>query len=433
MCIYKERVILQERIKLATGGNADKPSVIEVIDEACDECPIGGIFVTPACRGCISHACKNHCPKNAIKIIDHKATVDQSLCVECEQCVKACPYGAIIHQHRPCVSGCKVKAITVGEDKKATIDYNKCIACGNCVYQCPFGAVSDKSMILQVVDMVRGSDNGRNYNMYAIVAPSLAGQFPKVTMEQIVTAIIGLGFNKVTEVALGADIVLYKEAREFKEKGMLISSCCPSFVSFVEKNFPDLVKYISSTPSPMIETALLIKQKDPTAKVVFIGPCTSKKMEYKLPKCGNAIDGVMSFEELQAYFDALNIDVATCESTTLDDASFFGRIFARSGGVATGVARVGKDIGVDNIRPIVMSGIEECRLNLLKLRLGQTDGNFFEGMACEGGCINGAVCLHHGIKNIKKVDKYGSAASKKTIDESIAPYIDRLLEGESNE
>ncbi|MEG2015016.1 MAG: [Fe-Fe] hydrogenase large subunit C-terminal domain-containing protein, partial [Clostridia bacterium] len=207
----------------------------------------------------------------------------------------------------------------------------------------------------------------------------------------------------------------------------------PSFVSFVEKNFPDLVKYISSTPSPMIETALLIKQKDPTAKVVFIGPCTSKKMEYKLPKCGNAIDGVMSFEELQAYFDALNIDVATCESTTLDDASFFGRIFARSGGVATGVARVGKDIGVDNIRPIVMSGIEECRLNLLKLRLGQTDGNFFEGMACEGGCINGAVCLHHGIKNIKKVDKYGSAASKKTIDESIAPYIDRLLEGESNE
>ncbi|MEG2158247.1 MAG: 4Fe-4S binding protein, partial [Clostridia bacterium] len=172
-CIYKERVILQERIKLATGGNADKPSVIEVIDEACDECPIGGIFVTPACRGCISHACKNHCPKNAIKIIDHKATVDQSLCVECEQCVKACPYGAIIHQHRPCVSGCKVKAITVGEDKKATIDYNKCIACGNCVYQCPFGAVSDKSMILQVVDMVRGSDNGRNYNMYAIVAPSL--------------------------------------------------------------------------------------------------------------------------------------------------------------------------------------------------------------------------------------------------------------------
>ena len=97
-CVFKERAIVQERIKLALGGNRQNPNVVEVIDIACDECPIGGIFVTPACRGCIVHRCQEVCPKGAIQIIDHKAVVDKSKCIECGKCTQACPYGAIIAQ-----------------------------------------------------------------------------------------------------------------------------------------------------------------------------------------------------------------------------------------------------------------------------------------------------------------------------------------------
>ena len=103
-CVFKERAIVQERIKLALGGNRQNPNVVEVIDIACDECPIGGIFVTPACRGCIVHRCQEVCPKGAIQIIDHKAVVDKSKCIECGKCTQACPYGAIIAQKRPCVA-----------------------------------------------------------------------------------------------------------------------------------------------------------------------------------------------------------------------------------------------------------------------------------------------------------------------------------------
>lgn len=90
-CIYKERAIVQERIKLALGGNKNNPNVVEVIDIACDECPIGGVFVTPSCRGCIVHRCKEACPKDAIQIIDRKAVIDKSKCIECGKCTQACP------------------------------------------------------------------------------------------------------------------------------------------------------------------------------------------------------------------------------------------------------------------------------------------------------------------------------------------------------
>ena len=87
-CVYKERAILQERLKLAMGGDKDNPNVVEVIDIACDECPVDGIFVTPACRGCISHRCVEACPKGAISIVDKRSVVDKSKCIECGKCAR---------------------------------------------------------------------------------------------------------------------------------------------------------------------------------------------------------------------------------------------------------------------------------------------------------------------------------------------------------
>ena len=205
-CVYKERAIVTERIKLALGGDQSNPNVIEVIDIACDECPIGGIFVTPACRGCLVHRCKEVCPKDAIQIIDHKAVVDKSKCIECGKCTQACPYGAIIAQKRPCVNSCKVKAITVGEDKKAVIDNGKCISCGACVYQCPFGAIVDKSLIMDCIDILKKSENNTKYHVYAVIAPSIVSQFKYAKIEQVVTGMRKLGFHQVVEEGLVGDL-----------------------------------------------------------------------------------------------------------------------------------------------------------------------------------------------------------------------------------
>ena len=421
-CIYKERAIIEERITLAMGGNKENPNSVEVIEIACDECPIGGMYVTPACRGCLVHKCVEVCPKDAIRIENHHAVINKEKCIECGKCTTACPYSAIIKQKRPCIESCKVNAISVDEEKKAVIDNDKCISCGACVYQCPFGAISDKSLVLDVIDILKKSDNNKNYKVYAIIAPSIVGQFDNTTPEQIVTGIMKLGFHQVVEAALGADVALYHEAEEFKEKGILTTSCCPSFVMYVEKNFPELTKYISSSVSPMVYVGQLIKKSDPTAKVVFIGPCTSKKIEYKLEKTENAIDSVLSFEELQAFFDARNIDMESLDETVLNNASFYGRIFAKSGGIKQGIEKVAKDLGVEDLKPVAMNGIDECKVNLLKLKMGKSLENFFEGMACNGGCLNGALCIHHGPKNVVEVDKFGLKAKEQDIKNSIDLY-----------
>lgn len=421
-CIYKERAITQERIKMAMGGNKDNPNVIEVIDIACDECPIDGLFVTPACRGCIVHACQEVCPRDAIDIIDKKAVINKEKCIECEKCIKACPYSAIIAQRRPCIQSCKVKAITIDENKKAVINDEKCIQCGACVYKCPFGAIADKSYVLDIVDILQKSENNTAYKVYAVVAPTIVSQCRYGRPSQIVTAIKKLGFHQVMEAALGADITLYKEAEEFKEKGLMTTSCCPSFVMYIEKNFPELTQHISHSPSPMIETARLIKREDPTEKVIFIGPCSSKKTEFKMEKTGGAIDCVMSFEELQAFVDAFGIDTTQCEDTPMDNASFYGRIFAKSGGITRGISDLAKEMKIDNLQPVTMNGIEECKMALLKLKANKPGGNFFEGMACEGGCINGALCITHVQRNVPDVEKYAHEATEKTIDHSVRLY-----------
>jgi len=426
-CVYKERAIIEERIKLAMGGDKSNPNSVEVIDIACDECPVEGMYVTPSCRGCLVHRCTEVCPKNAIKIVNQKAIVDKEKCIECGLCTKACPYSAIITQTRPCVESCKVKAISMDENKKAVIDNEKCISCGACVYKCPFGAITDKSFILDAISVLRNSDENKKYKVYAVIAPSIVSQFKNARPEQVVTGIIKLGFHQVVEAALGADITLYHEANELKEKEILTTSCCPSYVMYIEKNFPDLAKYISSSVSPMVETAKLIKRADPDGKVIFIGPCTSKKMEYKLEKTENAIDCVLSFEEIQAFFDAKEIDINSLEDTLLDNASFYGRIFAKSGGIKQGVEEVGSDMGIEDIKAIAMNGIEECKVNLMKLKAGKLDANFLEGMACVDGCINGALCLNHGVKNIADVNKYGSEAREKDIKNSIKLFNGKFI------
>ena len=417
-CVYKERAILAERVKLAMGGDKENPNVIEVIKIACDECPMGGYEVTNACRGCLAHRCEDVCRRNAISFDhQHVAHIDKSLCVGCGSCAKVCPYTAIISRKRPCENACKIKAISMSEDKSASINNEKCISCGACVYQCPFGAIMDKSFILNVIDLIKKSENNQKYKVYAVVAPSISSQFTYAKLGQVISGIKALGFHTVIEAALGADMVAEAESRELVEKGFLTSSCCPAFVSFIEKNFPTMVPHISHNLSPMATIAKYIKEHEEGAKIVFIGPCTAKKAEVQREAIKPYVDAAMTFEELQALFDSRDIDITTLVEDVLDNASYFGRIFARSGGLSDAVKEALKEQGLEDfdLKPCACDGIEECRIALLKKNKNLLDANFIEGMACIGGCIGGAGCLTHGEKNKAEVDKYGMEAYEKTI------------------
>lgn len=422
-CVYKERAILAERVKIAMGGDHNNPNVIEVIDIACDECPVGGYNVTESCRGCLAHRCEDVCRRGAITFdSQQKAHIDKSKCVDCGMCAKVCPYSAIMNQKRPCERSCKVKAISMDESKAATIDNNKCISCGACVYQCPFGAITDKSYILNVIDIIKKSRRDDGYKVYAVVAPSISSQFTYAKLGQVVSGIKKLGFHTVVEAALGADLVAFSEARELSEKGFLTSSCCPAFVYFVKKQFPDLAEYISHNLSPMAAIAKYIKESDPECKIVFIGPCTAKKMEVTEERVHNYVDTVITFEELQALFDSRDIDITMLDEDVLDNASYYGRIFARSGGLSDAVAEALKEQGLDDfdLKAVPCDGIEACKIALLKASKRILDGNFIEGMACQGGCIGGAGCLTHGEKNKADVDRYGKEAMEKTIADAIS-------------
>lgn len=423
-CIYKEREIINERVKMAMGGDKNNENIIEVISIACDECPINRFTITEACRGCLAHRCAEVCPRGAIYTINQRSYIDTNKCIECGKCKEVCPYNAISDVMRPCKKACSAKALDFDEDKKAVIDNDKCIQCGACVYQCPFGAIVDKSFVVDVVRLLKKAKATDRSHVYAVMAPAISSQFTYAKIGQVVTGIKKLGFHDVVEVALGADMVAEHETNEFaekyKENKPMTSSCCPAFVSYIKKNHPELIDNISNTVSPMIAISKLIKKTDKRAKVVFIGPCTAKKAEISQPDIKGATDYVITFEELQAMLDAEEINIEECEETPLNNASFFGRIFARSGGVISAIENIIKSEKLDiDFKPVKCEGIRECSKALNLMKFNKLNGNYIEGMACVGGCIGGAASLCHGPKDKTEVDKYAGLALEKQVSSSL--------------
>lgn len=192
--IFKERAILEERIRLTMGLEIRKPleykritagmenldmnkvhfdlPLVNVIPFACESCPGKGVMVTNNCRKCLAHPCMNVCPVNAIYSSDDGMKIDDDKCIRCGRCTQVCPYNAIVKYDRPCASVCGVNAIESDEYGRATINPDKCVSCGRCMNECPFGAISDKSQIYQISRSL-----ARKEKNYAIIAPSFIGQF----------------------------------------------------------------------------------------------------------------------------------------------------------------------------------------------------------------------------------------------------------------
>lgn len=431
-CIYKERAIIGERIKhvLYEFNN----QVVNIINLACDECPVYRFSVTEACRGCLAHHCKENCPVGAIEIINKRAHINQEKCIECGKCSAVCPFEAISDVKRPCKTSCKVGALNIDtETKKAIIDKDSCINCGACVSRCPFGAIADKSHVLDIMKIIRESESNTNYKVYCIVAPAIAAQFPDAEIDNIVTAIKKLGFYEVVEAAIGADIVADYEAKlleqELKHKSFVTSSCCPSFVSYIKLKYPELIDNISTSVSPMIATARLIRDTDSSARIIFIGPCIAKKAEITYDNLKDDIQYTMSFEELLAFLDAYEIDPIECDGSPLDNASYFGRIFAHSGGVTEAIQNSinEQNLSID-LKPVICDGLDECDKALRLAKLGRLNGNFIEGMACKGGCVNGPVSLFKKTTGTSIINTHANKAKEKSIKDSIRVFnLDNII------
>ncbi len=447
--IFRERAIVGERLRLALGlparnasdlGPLDEdidlidvghrvyqPPLVNVITFACQACPTKTVTVTNNCRACIAHPCVNVCPKDAIKwTSDDGAVIDEDLCIRCGRCAQYCPYGAIITYDRPCAAHCGVKAIGSDEFGRAKIDYAKCVSCGRCITECPFGAISDKGEIYQLIRSFR-----RGEHHVAIVAPSFVGQFGSlVSPEQVFQGIRMLGFNEVMEVGLGADLTTMQEAEEFvhlvpKERPFMGTSCCNSWSLMVQKFFPEIAPYISETATPMIETAYYIKKCNPDAKVTFIGPCISKKLEALRDYVKDYVDFVITFEELMGMFVAKEIELAELDvPQTLDHASKTARGYAHSGGVAQAVEAYIKENWPEiDVSYEGAEGLDNCFKLMKAAKAGRKDGMLLEGMACEGGCIGGPGTLvtlpraKRALKDFKNKSTFESPSGNKRLSD----------------
>ena len=409
-CVHKERAVLKDRVrfimaqpldlgiseaaKQALNGQVADMPIINIMPEACDQCPIDTFFITNACRNCVAHNCIASCPKNAISVVQNQAYIDKTRCVECGLCKKSCMYGAIVEITRPCERACDIGAIKADKERRAVINYEKCVQCGGCKVACPFGAITEQSFIVQIIQQIKAGKR-----VYAILAPAFISQFGiKVKPSQVVTAIKKIGFYDVQEVSFGADIVTLEEAKEFagtvpSTHPFMTTSCCPAFVGMVDKHLPEFKGHVSTTVSPMVATGKVIKDADPDAVVVFIGPCIAKKVEAQ--QHSDIIDFVLTFEEMEAVFVGAGISPTTIDETEFTTtASRDGNAFARAGGVVQAVIDAAEKIAPDLVvKPHRAEGLQNCKVALLQMKASKIDANFFEGMACSGGCVGGPGIL----------------------------------------
>ena len=394
-CVYKERELVKQRIRLSEAKNPDGVStsenIVQVIRPACEECPLSAYTVTDNCRLCMGKACLNSCKFGAISIGEHRTKIDPNKCKECGMCAKACPYGAIAHLVRPCKKACAVGAITYDDHGICVIDESKCIQCGHCIHSCPFGAIGSKTYLVEIIKAIRAGKE-----VYAMAAPATEGQFGgDITMKSIKEAFLKMGFTDMIEVGLGGDMTAAYESLEWaeaKEKGeKMTTSCCPAFMNMIKKHFPkQYAENVSQTVSPMCAISRYLKALHPGCVTVFLGPCIAKKSEAADKSIPGNADYVITYGEFRALMRSKGIEVETQENS-YQESSIWGKRFATSGGVAQAVLECMKERGQEtsDIKFVQVAGGTECKTTLTMLKAGRLKEDFVEGMICEGGCVGG--------------------------------------------
>lgn len=424
-CIYKEREIIRQRVRLAEGkapGMHDDGNIVQVISSACEDCPISSYVVTDNCQNCIGKACINACNVGAIEMGRHRSHIDASKCKECGKCAQACPYHAIAALKRPCKFSCPVDAISYDENGISVINEEKCIRCGLCIHRCPFGAIGSKTFIVDVIKAIKSE-----HPVYALVAPATEGQFGEhITMNSWKKAMKAVGFTDLVEVGLGGDMTAAYEAEEwaeaYKNGKKMTTSCCPAFVNMVKKHYPELIENVSTTISPMCAVSRMLKAKEPDAVTVFIGPCISKKSEVKDHAIEGNADYALTYSEIRAIMHARNVELEE-DDNSYQESSIYGKRFANSGGVTEAVLQSLKESD-DEIAATVnkCNGAAECKKALLLMKVGRLPEDFIEGMICEGGCVGGPSAFRPQASFKKNRETILSEADERGIHENLDHY-----------
>jgi iron-only hydrogenase group A len=387
---------------------------------------------------------------------------DPNKCVMCGRCVAACmkmhgatPYPSLateVDGARSAVERAGPRAI-LGEDwvecralafEDMACD-TTCVECGQCVAVCPTGALAEKS---QLVRVRRWLANHRVVTV-AQTAPALRATIAEawgkpagtVSTGLMVAVLRKLGFDKVFDTALGADLTAVEEAHELRQrletggKVPMFTSCCPAWVKFVENEYPSLVSHLSTCKSPHMMTGAVAKtvlqETDGAAPedvhVVSLMPCTAKKFEAMTERSARGVlrdvDSVLTTRELVRLIQAAEMDVESLEESGFDaplgSASGAGTIFGATGGVAEAALRaladelgVELEVGLEDgsaigrlpgpgviaatvtlgrliLRVAVIQGLAEARNVLDDVAAGKRPYDFVEVMACPGGCVGG--------------------------------------------
>lgn len=312
------------------------------------------------------------------------------------------------------------------------IDPQKCTGCGACVDVCKMGHLIENKEIYPVLDML--CDHSRE--VYALIAPAFTGQFGKeATPGRLRSAFKKIGFQGMVEVAAFADILTLKEALEFdrhvQKEGdfQLTSCCCPVWIAMIRDIYKELSGHVPGAVSPMIAAGRIVKKLHPDAVTVFIGPCMAKKKEAREPDISDAVDYVLTFQEVRDFFDAVHVDPKTLPEDEREHSSKAGRIYARTSGVSEAVRITTEQLDPEKkikVKAVQADGVLGCKEMIKKIREGEAKGNFFEGMACSGGCVGGPGTLIDKEEGKTFVNSYGEEAGYQTPLEN--PYVKELLE-----
>lgn len=458
-CVYKERAIIRLRCLSALGFSVEnddefeplseyakkaltreEPSqqVMTVVDVACKGCVKTRYMVTELCQSCLARPCQVNCKFGAVSFVNGRSHIDSTKCKNCGMCQNSCPYGAILKLHVPCEEACPVGAIHKGSDGTAEIDFNKCTACGRCMRACPFGSVMELS---QLIDVARKLVEKKR-PVVALIAPAIVGQFDAVSLERICGALQQVGFDHVQSVAAGADTTTLCEAEEFIERmkegeRFMTTSCCPAYVETVSKHIPELLPFVSSTPTPMAYAAKVAKKLYPDCVTVFIGPCVAKRAEgLKNPD----VDYVLTFQELKSLFRAADIEPAEAPELPFEaPASAQGRGFPITGGVADAVKTIVEtttdiypSLSDVKVAPVLVDGLTPAALKLLKVYATKAcPGNLVEIMTCEGGCVGGAGAIGNPRKATQEIKKLVAQSPRLMEMPGDYPYTKNLPGGGS--
>ncbi|MBR3697822.1 MAG: [Clostridia bacterium] len=364
---------------------------------------------------------------------------DFNKCVLCKRCVATCKnvqdIGAIEATNRGFES-----CISTACD--ASLNDVDCTFCGQCIMSCPVGALREKDSTEEVWKMIHNPELFTIVQTAPAVRVALGEEFgyPIGTnvKGKMVTALRRLGFDKIFDTNTGADFTIMEEANEFVERISnggtmpMMTSCCPAWVRFAEKNYPDLLEHLSSCKSPHQMFGGVLKSYyakvnniDPAKiRVISVMPCIAKKFERTREEMESDnirdVDSVITTRELARMIKQHDIEFSELEETEFDnpmgEASGAAAIFGVTGGVMEAALRTaadvleGKDLGrIDyeavrgkegikkatvtvagkEIKIVVASSLKNARIIMEEIRNGKADYDFVEIMACPGGCIMG--------------------------------------------